>query len=76
MKCSEFNQLIIEYLDSELNKELKEDFEKHKQECMKCNREISELGKASILFKKLKTLKFPTDLQEKIKVNLLLRKET
>ena len=67
MKCSEFNKLIFDYMENELDFKTKKDFESHVLTCENCLKDLSESAKSVELFRQLKEITVPAELDKKIK---------
>jgi len=67
MRCSEFKKLIFDYMENELDFKIKRDFESHLVTCENCLKDLKESSKSVKLFRQLKEISVPAELDKKIK---------
>ncbi len=70
MKCAELEKFIFEYLENKLAHSVKEEFEAHILNCLNCRKYIDETIKCITLFRQLREIPCPEEVDKKIKYHL------
>ena len=71
MKCSECENLIYDYLDDELNFEIREQMKSHFKKCVHCNNELLTIQQALVNFKyQLNSVKVSEDFTQKVMLEI------
>ena len=67
MRCAELERLIFEYLEDRLDHPVRQVFEAHVLGCQRCRQALSETVKSIALFRQLREVPCPEEIDKKIK---------
>ncbi|MTI66724.1 MAG: DUF4349 domain-containing protein [Firmicutes bacterium] len=76
MKCKDFKEEMSLYIDGMLDKNKKNEFEKHLKECSKCRKEYKEMMKILNHIKKEEEVELPKNYKKELRSKLESEKKT